>query len=272
MTTNTQQTHPLAWSQSGSPIELSSEAEVWRVRRLSGNSKGGAPEVVYGAQGTPLILALETTPEEFVEEVKGRPGKYRLDALDDSHTAVSGIPPAYHVVAESHGHPRAPAPPVAQSADVVATTNNALVEALKDSSARITQMVEATASIIQAADGAGIARRKPLPMLAAAEPVAAPQAEEGEQAPQSPWWQDLVAGVLPVVVQMAPTVMSYMAQARAAKAQAQQPAPAPPPSERATQQPKPEPESDPEPEVEPDFNLDLEAELPPEDEADKDAA
>jgi len=217
--------HPLAWSQAGTPIELSSEAEVWRVRRLNGSSRGGAPEVVYGEDGIPLLLALETTPEEFAEAVGGRPGKYRLDALDDSHNAISGTPPAYHVIGDG-GRPREVSAATVHSPDVVANANNALVEALKDSSARMAQMVEATASIIHAADGAGIARRKPPPSVpAVAEPVVSVAVPAEDSAPQTPWWQELITGVLPVVVQMAPAIINLVAQARTAKAYAPPPRP-----------------------------------------------
>lgn len=258
MTTNEQHSHPLAWSQSGSPITLPPEAKLWRVRRLSGSTKGGAPEVIYGADGIPLLLMVETTPDEFAEAVSRRPGKYRLDALDESHQPVADAPPAYHVVAEFHGHGHNPAASAPQSADAVAAANQALVDALKDSSARMAEMVAATSNIITAADGAGIARRKPLPAdpPIVVEPIApAVPREESEQVPQTPWWQDLVAGVAPVVVQLAPMFMNYMVQTRAANAQQAPPRSQPQPAARP--QPAPEPEESAEPEIEPDLEAEL---------------
>src|SRR5262245_36194668 len=92
---------PLAWSQNGDPIELPQTATSWRVRRLNGTPKGGAPEVVYGSDGLPLVVEIDATPDSFAEAVERRPGKYRLDALDDSRRPIAGVPPAYVVVGGS---------------------------------------------------------------------------------------------------------------------------------------------------------------------------
>jgi hypothetical protein len=89
---------PLAWSQSGDAFEVPEAAVLWRVRRLIGNLKGGAPELVYGADGLPLMVDITIGPAEFMEAVEGKPGKYRLDALDDLRKAVPGVPAAYFVV------------------------------------------------------------------------------------------------------------------------------------------------------------------------------
>jgi hypothetical protein len=94
---------PLAWSQSGDAFEVPEAAELWRVRRLIGNSKGGAPELVYGVDGLPLMVDVTIGPSEFIEVVDGKVGKYRLDALDELRKPVPGVPPAYFVVSATSG-------------------------------------------------------------------------------------------------------------------------------------------------------------------------
>jgi len=89
---------PLAWSQSGDAFDVPDLAVLWRVRRLSGNLKGGAPELVYGTDGLPLMVDITIGPAEFMEAVDGKPGKYRLDALDELRKPVPGVPAAYFVV------------------------------------------------------------------------------------------------------------------------------------------------------------------------------
>jgi hypothetical protein len=92
---------PLAWSQSGDAFDVPDAAVLWRVRRLSGNLKGGAPELVYGADGLPLMVDITIGPAEFMEAVDGKPGKYRLDALDEMRKAVPAVPAAYFVVSST---------------------------------------------------------------------------------------------------------------------------------------------------------------------------
>jgi hypothetical protein len=88
---------PLAWSQGGDLIDLPAAAVAWRVKRLSASAKGGAPEVVY-SDGVPLVVPVTIGAADFAESVEHVPGKYRLDALDESQRPVQGVPPAYHVV------------------------------------------------------------------------------------------------------------------------------------------------------------------------------
>jgi len=46
----------LAFNLSGEPFEVPAQATGWRVRRLKPK---GAPEVVYGRSGIPLVLPIE---------------------------------------------------------------------------------------------------------------------------------------------------------------------------------------------------------------------
>ena len=93
---------PLAWSQAGDAFDVPDTAELWRVRRLSGNIKGGAPELVYGPDGLPLMVDITIGPADFMEAVEAKPGKYRLDALDELRKPVAAVPPAYFVISSAN--------------------------------------------------------------------------------------------------------------------------------------------------------------------------
>jgi hypothetical protein len=47
--------------------------------------------------GRPLILPIEATADELIERVNGRPGRYRLDAVDEAGRPVKATP-AYTVI------------------------------------------------------------------------------------------------------------------------------------------------------------------------------
>ena len=64
-TDDTTEQIPLAWSKTGEPLDLPDEAACWRVRRVQVGVKGGGPEVVYDAEGLPLVIELSTTPAAF---------------------------------------------------------------------------------------------------------------------------------------------------------------------------------------------------------------
>ena len=70
----------LAFNEDGDPIELPPVATGWRVKRMRGTR--GAPGLVYGADGAPLVLPLKMDIEDLRREVR-IPGKYKLEAVDD---------------------------------------------------------------------------------------------------------------------------------------------------------------------------------------------
>jgi hypothetical protein len=151
---------PLAWSQSGDPIELPENATHWRVRRLLGGAKGGAPEVVYGPDGLPLVVERNATADDFAEAVDRRPGKYRLDALDAGRKPIAGVAPAYVMVGGSTAARESAGDEDRGSVDRVVRT---LADAMRTQCAQITALVEAAARLINAADSAGVTRREPPP-------------------------------------------------------------------------------------------------------------
>jgi hypothetical protein len=99
----------------GEHFSLPATAAYWRVRRLKEGR--GAPEVVFGADGVPLLVAVETDFDAFRAAVDDQPGRYRLDALDEARRPIEGLPAAYVAVpmrvGRSAAEPSPEAPPVA---------------------------------------------------------------------------------------------------------------------------------------------------------------
>src|SRR5512144_341444 len=150
----------LAFNLSGEPFEVPSAAVGWRVRKLKPK---GAPEVVYGRDGTPLTLPIDADMEDLRREARIE-GRYRLDPLDDQNRAIANAPAGYvclHPV-ERASEP-APLPsPVPQGPD------HAVVEAMRLNTElartivdRFPTMLDSAAGLLRAADGAGLPAREP---------------------------------------------------------------------------------------------------------------
>ena len=74
----------LAFNLSGERFELPAKAAGWRVRRLKPK---GAPEVVYGRSGIPLILPIDADIDDLRHEARME-GRYRLDPVDEHGRAI----------------------------------------------------------------------------------------------------------------------------------------------------------------------------------------
>src|SRR5690348_16471718 len=84
----------LAYNINGEGFEVPETATGWRVRRMK---QRGAPEVVYGKDGLPLIIPIEADLAELRRNVDAA-GRFRLDPVDDRGRNVEGAQPAYVVV------------------------------------------------------------------------------------------------------------------------------------------------------------------------------
>ena len=72
----------LHYDADGEPAKLPAAAEEFRVRRFRKPGERGACEIVHGADGAPLYVAVDTTYNEFRTLVDGVAGRYRLDPVD----------------------------------------------------------------------------------------------------------------------------------------------------------------------------------------------
>jgi hypothetical protein len=159
----------LAFNINGEAFEVPAHATGWRVRRMR---QKGSPEVVYGRDGLPLVLQISAEMEELRAEVDTT-GRYRLDLVDADNKPIVGAPSGY-VQVNFDSAPASSEGPGAIGPTVSATSfgkpsDNIVLEAMRMQSMiavsvveRFPQMMEAAATLLRAADGAGLPARPPM--------------------------------------------------------------------------------------------------------------
>jgi hypothetical protein len=190
----------LAFNVNGDAFEVPAAATGWRVRRMK---QKGAPEVVYGRDGLPLVVPIHAEMEDLKQEISVA-GRYRLDPVDDAQRHLAESPSGYVVV-----HPEAVANPAIGMArsERSAPADSALLEAMRMNTAlaqsvieRFPAMMESAAVLLRAADGAGLPARMPV------IPVDAECDDDGDdcedEAPRTAGFDlsALVAQIVPVIV------------------------------------------------------------------------
>lgn len=185
----------LAFNINGEPFEVPATASGWRVRRMK---LKGPPEVVYGRDGLPLVLPLDAELDDLKREVDVE-GRYRVDPVDDATKPIVGATSGYvHVNNLSVAPVASPSPQL--------TSDNIVVEAMRMNSElartiidRFPQMMESAATLLRAADGAGLPAREPRGLVEGDTD----DDEDEDDAPQAPAGFDLnalVAQVVPLIV------------------------------------------------------------------------
>jgi hypothetical protein len=159
----------------------------------------GAPEVVYGRDGLPLVVGLDAELDDLKKEGLSA-GRYRLDPVDERLRAIADAPAAYVYVHEPTG-----AGPVSEERNR-GGADSALVEAMRMNTElarsvidRFPAMMEAAAVLLRAADGAGLPARAPLAGVGAAEAVEEEGDDDADGTPTAPAAFDLNALVAQVV-------------------------------------------------------------------------
>ena len=150
----------LAYNLSGEPFEVPGSAVGWRVRKLEAKA---SPEVVYGRNGTPLVLRVDADMADLRREARNE-GRYRLDAIDDRCQVIPGCPSGY--VCIHPGEPVSEQSQVAGTAQAIAAADLAVIEAMRINSElakavieKFPMMLESAAVLLSAADSAGMPRR-----------------------------------------------------------------------------------------------------------------
>jgi hypothetical protein len=198
----------LAYNLNGEPFEVPGAAVGWRVRKLKSK---GAPEVVYGNEGTPLVLPIHADMDDLRREARSE-GRYRLDAIDEHSRPIAGASAAYVCI-----HPHEPAPaepePTAVRNLLPHGPSFAVIEAMRVNSDlaravinQFPQMLESAAVLVRAADAAGMTDRPPRPYeLVAGDDEAEDEASE----PERPAKQGGVMGFLEVLFEkLAPQLVT----------------------------------------------------------------
>jgi hypothetical protein len=162
----------LAFNINGEAFEVPAHATGWRVRRMRHK---GSPEVVYGRDGLPLVLPISAQMEELRAEVDST-GRYRLDLVDAENKVIVGVPSGYVQVNFESAPASSEGPgaigPVVSAASFSKQSDNLVIEAMRMQSMiavsvveRFPQMMEAAATLLRAADGAGLPARPPMAVL-----------------------------------------------------------------------------------------------------------
>ncbi len=154
----------LAFNANGESFEVPATVTGWRVRRMKPR---GAPELVYGRDGRPLTIGIESEMNDLRDAVSGVLGRYRLDPINDEGKCIDTVPAAYIQVVKPErngaGHDTSSGTAIRVSDDdntvrEAMRLNTELAKAVID---RFPQMVEAAATLLRAADGAGLPARPP---------------------------------------------------------------------------------------------------------------
>ncbi len=186
----------LAFNINGEAFEVPANASGWRVRKMRAK---GSPEVVYAREGQPLVLPIGAELDDLRGEVDTT-GRYRLDLVDQNNKPIEGAPSGY--VQINFGVDAAASEPAgAASVSLGKPTDNVVIEAMRMNAEiarsvvdRFPQMIEAAATLLRAADGAGLPSR----------PGMVTEQEEADEEPiTAPAGFDLnalVAQIVPLIV------------------------------------------------------------------------
>lgn len=197
----------LAYDTNGDRFEVPAQVTGWRVRRFRNVGARGAPEVVFGEDGRPLVLPVEASIEDFRAQVEAAPGRYRLDPVDGNGRGVDKLPAAYLQLGDGNRAAAASggsSPPISSDA-MLGEVVRANAEMVKVIAEKFSGVMEAAATLLKAADGAGLPARTPveLPRNGAAEDAGADDDEEeeddDEEDEREPGIGDFLAQIMPLV-------------------------------------------------------------------------
>ncbi|HWO21288.1 MAG TPA: hypothetical protein VNO30_21120 [Kofleriaceae bacterium] len=195
----------LAFDARGDYFEVPPAVTGWRVRRMKPR---GAPVLVYGREGRPLTVPIESGMEDLRTAV-GMPGRYRLEPIDDGGKIVEDVPVSYVQVVESDRSAETSAIELREERDgAVREAMRLNTELAKSVIDRFPEMMKAAAELLRAADGAGIPAR--LPRLVDVDVDAYGDDDDDDAAPTPPAGFDLNA----VVAQLVPAVISGIASGK----------------------------------------------------------
>lgn len=201
----------LAFNLSGERFELPPKAAAWRVRRMKPK---GAPEVVYGRSGIPLILPIDADIDDLRQEARME-GRYRLDPVDENGRPIETASAGYVCVQPSDAPELSPAAGRGPSENPVIEAMRMNTELARTIIDKFPQMLESAAALLRAADGAAMPARPPRPVVVEADEDEtedeAPDAEEA--APRASGWAAILESIMPFV---APAIINAVTSGKLA--------------------------------------------------------
>jgi hypothetical protein len=181
----------LAYNMNGEPFEVPATATGWRVRRMR---QKGAPEVVYGRDGLPLVLPVDASVDDLRDAV-GVSGRYRVDPVED-HRVIPNAPAGYVFVHDGD------APVTLSRVSLPSPTDSAVIEAMRMNAEiaksvieQFPPMMHAAAQLLRAADGAGLPAKLPLLL-----PADGDDDDGADERPKSLDIEALVGQLVPVLI------------------------------------------------------------------------
>lgn len=187
----------LAFNLNGEPFEVPETAVAWRVRKLKSR---GALEVLYGREGTPLVLPIDADMDDLRREVRSE-GRYRLDPVDDRRRTIADGPAGYVCIHASE--PTVVPAPLTRP--VVSATDDVLLEAMRMNTElartivdKFPLMLESAAALVRAAGDAGMTTRPPR-VLPEPREEDDDEPETEDSAPKTAGWFELLQTLAPMI-------------------------------------------------------------------------
>ena len=220
----------LAFNKEGEPFSFDDRTHELRLRRFRKPGARGTCEAVLDADGEQVYIDVDADYAELRHAVDNVAGFYRLDQCDEDGRPIPDLPAAYVAVETLRN---AGVSGDVDALSVVRELAAINAEVAKTMADRFAAVMQSTAEILRAADGAGIAHRKPEPAIAEVEDDD-DDGDDDEVAPEPPPPSALesIATILQTVQPMLATVMALYAQIKAntEKSAAQSAAHATPPA------------------------------------------
>lgn len=195
----------LAFNINGEAFEVPANASGWRVRKMRAK---GSPEVVYAREGQPLVLPISAEIADLRSEVDTT-GRYRLDLVDQNNKPIEGAPSGYVQINFDAQSPSSETAGIAQPRASLTTPNESIVlESMRMQSMiavsvveRFPQMVEAVATLLRAADGAGLPARPGMAVPSSTDLEDDDDQDDDDEAPAAPAFDfnAMIAQMLPML-------------------------------------------------------------------------
>jgi len=192
----------LAFDKEGNPFRFSRRTKKLRPRRWKNPGQRGTCAAVLDADGEQIFIDTDAEFIEFRAAVDNVPGFYRLDQCDEDGTPIEDAPPAYVSLGSTRN--AAPTGDIDPRDAIIRDLAQINADMCRTMAERFSNVMQATADVLRAADGAGLSRREPPPLAPApAPPTDADDEdedeEESEPAPPNPFgaFQPLVEMAMP---------------------------------------------------------------------------
>jgi hypothetical protein len=209
----------LAFNKEGEPFSFDNRTHQLRLRRFRKPGARGTCEAVLDADGDQVYIDVDADYAELRRAVDNVTGFYRLDQCDEDGRPIADLPAAYVSVEAVRN---AGLSGDADAMTVVRELAAINAEVAKTMADRFAAVMQSTAEILRAADGAGIAHRKPVLEIASDEDDKDEIDDDDDDAPDSapPTALESIATILQAVQPMLDTAMALYTQLKANAAQA----------------------------------------------------